>query len=79
MLANAKCDNEMIPGTIHRYPGIFITAEKTPSVKRSTTKVVSVNASNGIPYLQMRSVEPHSTSGREKEETPLHMEPWAVA
>ena len=45
-----------------------------------------VIASNGVPYLQMRSVVSYSTSGREKEgnkERSVYilrfMEPWAVA
>ena len=29
--------------------------------------VRTVNASNGVPYLQMRSIESHSTSGKSKE------------
>ena len=28
--ANDKGDNEMIPGTVHRYPGICLTDEKNP-------------------------------------------------
>ena len=29
LLANDKGDNEMIPGLVHRSPGIYHTAEKT--------------------------------------------------
>ena len=27
-VANDKGDNEMIPGTVHRSPGIYLTAEE---------------------------------------------------
>ena len=27
-VANGKGDNEMIPGAVHRSPGIYLTAEK---------------------------------------------------
>ena len=29
-VANDKCDNEMILGTVHRSSGICLTAEETP-------------------------------------------------
>ena len=61
----------MILGDVHRSLGICLTAEENPrktSARRSSMKAVgSVIASNGVPYLQMRSVGSHSTSGREKE------------
>ena len=61
----------MIPGAVHRSPGICLTAKenygkisaRTPSMK----SVRSVIASNGVPSLQMRSVGSHNTFGREKE------------
>ena len=28
--ANDKGDNEIIPGAVHRYPGIYLTAEEIP-------------------------------------------------
>ena len=30
LLANDKGDNEIIPGAVHRSPGIYLAAEKTP-------------------------------------------------
>ena len=30
ILGNDKGDNEMIQGTVHRYPGIYLTAEENP-------------------------------------------------
>ena len=29
-VANDKGDNEMIPGAVHRFPGIFLTEEEKP-------------------------------------------------
>ena len=29
-VANNKGDNEMIPGAVHRSPGIYLTAEENP-------------------------------------------------
>ena len=29
-VANDKCDNEMIPGAVHRSPGIGLKVEETP-------------------------------------------------
>ena len=66
-VANDKGDNEMILGAVHRSPGIRLTAEENPqktSVRRPSNEgtVRSVIASNGVPFLQMRSVGSHSTS-----------------
>jgi hypothetical protein len=62
----------MIPGTVHRSPGIYVTAEGNVGKHQlgdSLMKAVrSVIASYGVAYLQMRSVGSHSRSGREKEE-----------
>ena len=56
---------------MHRYPGIYLMAEETPrkpQLEECLMKAVqSVIASNGVPYLKMRSVGSHSASGREKE------------
>ena len=58
---NDKSDNEMIPGVVHRSSGIYFTAEENPGESQlgdSLMKAVRpVTTSNGIPYLQMRSVE----------------------
>ena len=69
-VANAKGDNEMILGAVHRSPGIYLTAEENPRNLRISSDegaVRPVIVSNGVPFLQMRSVGSHSTSGREKE------------
>ena len=61
LVANDQDDNEMILGPVHRSPGICFTAEEKPH-KTSARKpsdegaVQPVIASNGIPFLQMRSV-----------------------
>ena len=62
----------MILRAVHRSPGICLTAEENPrktSARRPSDEgaVRPVIASNGVPFLQMRSVESHNTSGREKE------------
>ena len=61
-VANDKGDNEMIPGAVHRPPRICLTARR-PSMKA----VRPVIASNRVPYLQIRLVGSHSTSGNQKE------------
>ena len=66
LLANDKGDNEMILGAVHSSPGICLTAKKDPrklSRRPSDEGAVRpVIASNGVPFLQMRSVGTHSTS-----------------
>ena len=71
-VANDTDDNEMILGAVHRSPGIFLTAEENPRKPQLGDSLMKalfrpLIASNGIPFLQMRSVGSHSTSGREKE------------
>ena len=58
-VANDKGDNEMILGAVHRSPGISLVSDEGA--------VRPFIASNGVPFLQMRSVGSHSTSGRERE------------
>jgi hypothetical protein len=59
----------MILGAMDRSPVICLTAEKNPRKLQSDEGAVRpVIASNGVLFLQMRSVGSHSTSGREKEE-----------
>ena len=62
-----KGDNEMIQGAVHRFPGICPRAEGNPGKPPDEQAVRPVIASNGTPFLQMRSVGSHSTPGREKE------------
>ena len=70
-VANNKGDNEMIPGAVHRSPGIRLTAEENPVKLQlgppDEGAVRPFIPSNGVPYLQMRSVGSHSTRGREEE------------
>ena len=67
-VASGKGDNEMILAAVHRSPAICLTAEETSARRPSDEGAVPpVIASNGVPFLQMRSVGSHSTSGREKE------------
>ena len=60
----------MIPGAVHSS-GIYLTSEEnpgTPQLGDSHEEAVQpVIASNGVPFPQMRTVGPLSTSGREKE------------
>ena len=68
--ANDKGDNEMIPGALHRSPGIYFKAEKNPrvtSARRPSMKILRpVITSNGIPNFRIRPVGSYSTSGMEK-------------
>ena len=69
-VVNDKGDNEMILGTVHRSPGIYLAAEENPqktSARRQSDEGVvrPVIASNGVPFLQMRSVGSPSTSTTE--------------
>ena len=67
---NDKGDNEMIPGAVHRS-GICLTAEENPGKPQLGDGLMKllyeVIVSNGVPFLQMRSIGSQSTSGREKE------------
>ena len=64
-VANDKRDNEMILGAVHRFS---LQSRKISARKQSDEGAVRpVIASNGVPFLQMRPVGSHSTSGREKE------------
>ena len=66
-VVNDNSDNKMIPGAVQRSPGIYLKDPKT-SARRAFDEgaVRLVIASNGVPFLQMRSVESYSTSGMEK-------------
>ena len=69
--ANDKVANEMIPGAVDRSPGICLMTEENPGKQHLGNclmkAVRSLFASNGVPYLQMRSAGSHSTSRREEE------------
>ena len=66
--ANDNGDNEMILGVVHRTPGIVLQLRKTPARRPSDEGAVRpVIASNGTPFLKLRSVGSHSRSGSEKE------------
>ena len=69
-VANDKGDNEMILRAVHKSPGICLAAEENPGKPqlgdRLMKTVRSGIALNRITFLQMRSVESHSTSEREK-------------
>ena len=64
-VAKDKDDNEMIPGAVHRSPGIYLSAEENPG-DRLIKAVRAVIASIGVPNLQIRLVGSHNTSGMEK-------------
>jgi len=66
-VANDKGDNEMNLRAVHRSPGICLTAEENPRKPWRPSDegaVRPVIASNGVTFLQMRSVGSHSMSGR---------------
>ena len=66
-LANDKGDNEVIPGAVHRSPGICLTAEENPRKPQLGDCLCDQSSPQMGPFLQMRSVGSHSTSGRQKE------------
>ena len=67
-VANDKDDSEMILGAVHRSSGINLQLRKTSARRPSDERVVRpVIASNGVSFLQMRSVGSHSTSGMKRE------------
>ena len=65
-----KGDNKVKMGAQHRSPGIHFTPEgnpRNPLLGDHLMKAVLLFiASNGVPYLQIRSVGLHIMSGREK-------------
>ena len=69
--ANDKGDNGMIPANLHRSPGICLTAEEKPGKRQLGDRLIKavrpIIASNGAPYLPMKSVRSNRTSGRAKE------------
>ena len=68
--ANDNDNNGMIPGAVHRSPGIYLTGEENPWTFQLGNHDEDCEQSlpqRGIPYLQMRSVVLHSMSGREQE------------
>ena len=65
--ANDKGDNEIYRVMCTDNLAFVLRLRKTPEQGGRLMKVVRpFIASNGVPYIQMRSVGSHSTSGREK-------------
>ena len=66
--ANDKGDNKMKPRAVRRFPGIYLTAEENPGEPqledRQMMAVRPIITSGGVPYLQMTSMDAHSTSER---------------
>ena len=56
---------------VHKYPGIYFITEENPSKPQLGDRLMKdvrpVIASNGVPFLQMRSVGSQSTYGMEME------------
>ena len=52
---------------MYRYPGIYLKAKENPGKPQLGNRLMKAVVSNGVVYLQMKSVGSHSTSGREKE------------
>ena len=64
-VANDNGDNEMILGAVCRSPRISLQPRKTSAKRPSYEGAVQpFITSNGVPFLQMRSVGSHSMSGR---------------
>jgi hypothetical protein len=51
-------------GAVHKSPGIYLSAEENPGKPQLGDRLMKVIASNGVSYLQMSSVESHSTTER---------------
>ena len=66
MSANDKGDNEMIPGLCTDL-WTFALKETTYARRPLMKALRPIIASNGVSYLQMRSLGSHSTSEMEKE------------
>ena len=70
-VANDKGDNEMISETVHRSPGICLTAEENTGKPQLGDRLMKglchVIASYGDPYLQMKLVGSHRKEEGRKE------------
>jgi hypothetical protein len=68
--AKGKNDNEVKQGEVHRSPSIYLTIEESPGKHQLRDRLIKAVRiaidSNGVPYPYMRSLGPHSMSGREK-------------
>ena len=64
--ANNKSDNEMKSGTVYRFPGIYLTTEKT-SPRRPSDEDCVISHSLKWGPLPPNDVGSHNSSGREKE------------
>ena len=67
-LPHVSCLSANDKGGLCTYLLAFTLQLRKPPARRLAMKAVQpVIASSGVPYLKMRLVESHSTSGREKE------------
>ena len=70
--ANEKADNEVKLEVSHRFLGIYLTVEENSGKRQLGNQQIKavrpVIDSNGVPYIQTRSVGSHNTSGKEKKE-----------
>ena len=68
---SADRDKEKKPAATHKYPGICLTTNENPGKPQLGDRLMKASRPvidlNEVPYLQMSSVESHSTSGREME------------
>ena len=63
-----SANDRVISGAVHRSPGICLTIDENLGKRQlEDRRSRPVVASNGVPFLQMRSVGLHSTPGRVKE------------
>ena len=71
-LPKDKAKNQIIPGAVHRSPGIYLTTEENsgkPQLGDSLRKAMrSVIVSNGVPYLQMKWLDPTAHQGRRRKD-----------
>ena len=71
-ITNNNGENEMISEAVHRSPGICLTSEENPGKSELGDRLMKRLCDQSLSQMgsltsQIRSVESHSTSGREKE------------
>ena len=69
----------MISWAVHRYPGIYLTAEENsgkPQLGDHLMKALPLAiASNGVPYYEMKRIAQHIRKGKGKKEGKDRAEP----
>ena len=56
-VANDKGDDEMIPGAVHRSPGIYLTAEKSPRIPHLGDRLMKKLCDQSSPQMGFLSTK----------------------